>query len=62
MISFFGASDWKQKTAEACSWIGLENTNEYFSYVNNLPPQEALGVIQIAQNRNYVNNANSNCN
>lgn len=63
MISFLGSSLWKQKTAEACSWIGLTETSAYLGYVNNLSnPQVTLGIIQIAGLRNYVNNANSDCN
>lgn len=62
MISFFG-SDWKQKTAEAFSWIGLTQTIEYQNYINNLSdPSEAFGIVQIAQHKNHVNNANSSCN
>ncbi|SEA70966.1 hypothetical protein, partial [Psychroflexus halocasei] len=60
MISNFG-SNWKQKTAEACSWIGLVYTDEYTNFVNNLSSTETLVYDNIARQRMYLNNANSNC-
>lgn len=61
MQSYFG-SNWKQRTAEACSWIGLTSTDEYTNYRDSLTnPMSKLGLIQIAEYRN-INNANSNCN
>ena len=61
MQSFFGVN-WKQKTAEVCSWMGLTTTDEYINYRDSISnPMFKLGLIQIAEYRN-INNANSNCN
>ncbi|MDQ7918123.1 hypothetical protein RBU60_11090 [Mesonia sp. MT50] len=62
MISYFG-SNWKLKTAEACSWIGLTDTTEYSSYRDSITnPMIKTGLIQLAEYRNFVNDANFNCN
>jgi len=61
MLSYFGIN-WKEKTAEACSWIELIDTDEYVNYINDFPPLQALQVDGIVRNYNHINDANSNCN
>ena len=53
-------SNWKQEVAQAISWIGLENTNEYSTYINNYSTQP-LKFLSISDIRNKISNTNSNC-
>ncbi|HET8885297.1 MAG TPA: hypothetical protein VFM70_02990 [Salinimicrobium sp.] len=61
MQLYFGVN-WKEKTAEACSWIGLTETDQYYDFVNGLSAAEALGFDQISRQKMFINDANSNCN
>ena len=58
-ISLFGSNNWIEKIAEAISWIGLENTQEYTNYINSIVnPIELLYILDI---RNKIQSAKSNC-
>lgn len=61
MMSYFG-QEWKEKTAEAVSWMGLVKTDNYVNLVNSLPGLETLYFDQISRQRLLINDANSNCN
>jgi hypothetical protein len=60
--SYFG-NDWKLHVSDAVSWIGLTQTSEYINYRNNITnPLIKLGIIDIAESKNQINNGNDNCN
>lgn len=61
MMSYFG-QEWKEKTAQAVSWVGLVKTDNYVNLVNSLPGLETLYFDQISRQRLLINDANSNCN
>ncbi|TYA52962.1 hypothetical protein [Formosa maritima] len=58
-ISLFGTTNWIENVAEAISWIGLENTQEYTNYINSIVnPVKLLYILNI---RNKIQSAKSNC-
>jgi hypothetical protein len=58
-INLFGENNWIEKVAEAISWLGLEETQEYSNYFNSITnPLEQLYIMDI----NYkIQTAKSNC-
>ena len=57
--STFG-TNWKQEVAEAISWIGLENTSEYSTYLNGFSTQPSK-FLYINNIRNTISSTNNNC-
>lgn len=58
-INVFG-NNWKQELAKAISWIGLEQTSDYNSYISGYQssPNKLLYISAI---RNKIQNSNKNC-
>lgn len=58
-VSTFG-TNWKQEVAKAVSWIGLENTDEYSTYLNSYSTQP-MKFLYINDIRNIISVTNNNC-
>jgi len=56
--NIFGV-DWKSEIAEAASWIGLESTNEYANYINQI--NNTIKQLYILDIQNKVFNAEYDC-
>ncbi|GAA3792578.1 hypothetical protein GCM10022271_26140 [Corallibacter vietnamensis] len=60
-ISAFGATDWKQKVAEAASWQGLELTDGYNDYINTFS-SNITQLLYINAFDNKLQTAKNECN
>lgn len=59
-ISVFGLTNWKQEVAKAVSWIGLEQTDGYATYLNNYTTN-VTKLLYLQSIVSKLNNAKSNC-
>ncbi|WP_333659263.1 hypothetical protein [Flavobacterium sp.] len=58
-IIVFG-SNWKHEIAKGVSWIGLENTQEYTTFINSYST-DIPKILYLTDIRNKISTANNNC-